>query len=269
MLKNTKVALIFISVGMLMLFGCNIWSFTSPRAQISCDRTVFSFSGMTLNPSLDFTGDEEDLAISSTIEFYVVSDASGNIIDILPVLEFLGEDFFDSVETIVTESLSLEDAVANLSAFYSGYGDTHVFEYYEPVGKQDLTFSVVSIPLYSLVEIGDEGETLDELLAIPGARIIYQSTQACGGVITINAGMIQISTSQAQPVYEDAGGGLVRVEGQELWLPHDFDGNGFDTYLVQSTQEVDGRTWVEISLADKYPNVWVPLDMVTISALEE
>lgn len=51
--------------------------------------------------------------------------------------------------------------------------------------------------------------------------------------------------------------------GQELWLPHDYDMNGFDTYVVTETMTVDGRIWVGMWLGTQSYG-WVPLDMVTI-----
>ena len=58
-------------------------------------------------------------------------------------------------------------------------------------------------------------------------------------------GMISMSVGQTQPVYESAGGGVVRdAAGNELLLPQDYDGNGFDTHLVMSTVEVDGKVIV-------------------------
>lgn len=86
----------------------------------------------------------------------------------------------------------------------------------------------------------------------------------------VNNGMIQINATQAQPVYESAGGGVVRIGVDELWLPNDADGNGYDTYLIQDTEVIDGRTWVAITLGTEsaYGNVWVPLDQVTLLRID-
>ncbi len=78
-------------------------------------------------------------------------------------------------------------------------------------------------------------------------------------------GMISISTAQAQPVYESAGGNVVRDSGgNELWLPQDYDGSGADTHLVMSSSDIDGRTWYEIWIGDQSNLVWVPADKVTV-----
>ncbi len=74
---------------------------------------------------------------------------------------------------------------------------------------------------------------------------------------------IKIDQTQAQPAYESADGGVARLDdGTEIWLPHDYDGNFFDTYDVYGTQTIDGRVWVEIFLGSE-TLVWVPLDKVT------
>ncbi len=78
-------------------------------------------------------------------------------------------------------------------------------------------------------------------------------------------GMISISTSQAQPVYESAGGDVVRDgSGNELRLPQDYDGNGFDTHLVMSSTEIDGQLWYEIWIGGQGTTVWLPADNVTV-----
>ncbi len=78
-------------------------------------------------------------------------------------------------------------------------------------------------------------------------------------------GMIMISVAQAQPVYDSAAGNIVRdAGGHELWLPQDFDGNGFDTHLVISTKEINGQTWYQIWIGDGANLVWVPADNVTV-----
>lgn len=77
-----------------------------------------------------------------------------------------------------------------------------------------------------------------------------------------NVGTVLIRTTNPQPVYEAPGGGLVRVGVDELWLPNDADGSGYDTYTVTSIEQLDnGEVWVEIFLGSaKF--VWVPLDNV-------
>ncbi len=74
---------------------------------------------------------------------------------------------------------------------------------------------------------------------------------------------IKIDHYQAQPAYESPDGGVARTgDGTEIWLPHDWDGNFFDTYDVYATQTVDDRVWVQIFLGSE-TMVWVPLDQVT------
>lgn len=76
---------------------------------------------------------------------------------------------------------------------------------------------------------------------------------------------IAISAAQAQPVYESAGGNVVRdTNGQEIWLPQDFDGNGFDTHLVMSSIDLDGQVWYEIFIGDGLATVWIPADNVSV-----
>ncbi len=92
----------------------------------------------------------------------------------------------------------------------------------------------------------------------------------CGGPVAGNSGdfpnigMVKISVEQAQPAYDSAGGSIIRHNGgHELWLPHDYDGNGFDTYVVTETMMVDGRLWVGMWLGSQTYG-WVPLDLVTV-----
>lgn len=74
---------------------------------------------------------------------------------------------------------------------------------------------------------------------------------------------IMITTSQAQPVYMDPAGQVVRINGgHELWLPHDYDNNGFDTYIVTDVVILEDDVWLSIFLGSEN-FVWVPLSKVT------
>ena len=76
-------------------------------------------------------------------------------------------------------------------------------------------------------------------------------------------GLVQINTTQAQPVYESAGGGVIRnTDGSELWLPNDADHNGFDTYIVTEVVEIDGAYWIGLFLGNEQWG-YVPLAGVT------
>lgn len=82
------------------------------------------------------------------------------------------------------------------------------------------------------------------------------------GIFVPNLGEVLISTSDPTPVYESAGGGLVRVGVNELWLPQDNDGNGFDTYVVTDIQVVGDEVWAALFIgSDTW--VWVPFAAVT------
>ena len=88
-----------------------------------------------------------------------------------------------------------------------------------------------------------------------------------GGTIAVNnIALVSINTTQVQMVYQEAGGDPIRNDlGGEVFLPHDADGNGYDTYVVDSTQTLDGRVWLAIWLGSNNLG-WVPLDGVTVIA---
>ncbi len=73
-----------------------------------------------------------------------------------------------------------------------------------------------------------------------------------------------------QPAYASPGGDTARDNaGNDIVVPADADGNGFDTYVVTGVKVVDGRTWVSIFLGSGNWG-WVPLDRVTpITVLPE
>jgi hypothetical protein len=86
-------------------------------------------------------------------------------------------------------------------------------------------------------------------------------------------GLIQISTNQAQPTYFSSQGYIARYSnGNEIWLPHDYDGNGYDTYVVTGCEVgVNDDVFVEIFLgSSEYTFVNVTggpgVDIVTIFA---
>jgi hypothetical protein len=81
-----------------------------------------------------------------------------------------------------------------------------------------------------------------------------------------NHGLIRIDTTQGQPTYGSPSEGVARdLDGREIWLPQDYDGNGFDTYVVTDIRTYNGQTW--FGLWQGTMNwLWVPynLDMMSI-----
>lgn len=79
----------------------------------------------------------------------------------------------------------------------------------------------------------------------------------------VNRGEVMIRAIEPIPVHMDAMGQVVRdANAQEVWLPHDFDGNGYDTYVVADVvrTETDG-IWLGLFIgANKWG--WVRLDDV-------
>ncbi len=119
-------------------------------------------------------------------------------------------------------------------------------------------FNPITFRFYS-----EAGNGLSEVLA-------YEQSGACPGLPTAapalmvpNEGTILIGWSQMQHAYVAPGGDVARDSaGNEISLPADDDGNGFDTYTVTGVKVVDGRTWVSIFLGSGNWG-WVPLDSVT------
>ena len=73
-----------------------------------------------------------------------------------------------------------------------------------------------------------------------------------------NKGEVMITSENSQFGYGAPGGEPARnPDGSGLWLPHDYDGNGFDTYTVTGSTEVDGETWLSIFIGND-TWVWVP-----------
>jgi hypothetical protein len=78
-----------------------------------------------------------------------------------------------------------------------------------------------------------------------------------------HVGMVMITTSQAQPVYQSPAGQVIRDgAANEIWLPNDANNDGFDTYVVTGVRSVDGEIWLSIYLGSQIWG-WVPLDAVT------
>ena len=111
-------------------------------------------------------------------------------------------------------------------------------------------------------------------LGFPGMHIIMVVTgdDNVGGVappVTVlnvpNKGEIMITAANGQPAYDSPAGSVIRHNGgAELWLPQDYDGNGFDTYVITETVVVDGRTWYGIFLGNE-TWAYVPADTVTVT----
>ena len=77
-------------------------------------------------------------------------------------------------------------------------------------------------------------------------------------------GLVQIGEHQYQPAYGFAGSTDIArgLDGVDIYLPADFDGNGFDTYVVTSIQLVGDEYWLGLFLGG-CDYGFVPLSGVT------
>ncbi len=74
-----------------------------------------------------------------------------------------------------------------------------------------------------------------------------------------NLSEVMVSNTQTQPVYMSPDGQVIRnPDGSLLQIPQDFDGNGYDTYLVTDTAIIDDETWLAIFIGSRRW-VWIPL----------
>ena len=81
-----------------------------------------------------------------------------------------------------------------------------------------------------------------------------------------NYGLIMIENWQAQNVYQSPSHGIIRnADTTEMILPHDWDGNGFDTYVVTDIRTYGDETWLGIWLGNNNYG-WVVYDptMMTV-----
>lgn len=79
-----------------------------------------------------------------------------------------------------------------------------------------------------------------------------------------NNGMLLITVAQSQPIYDSAGGSMIRLpSGEALLLPHDYDGNGFDTHIITAKASVAGQIWYGIFIGNDVW-VWLPNTNVTV-----
>ena len=74
-----------------------------------------------------------------------------------------------------------------------------------------------------------------------------------------NLGTIEITADAPQVVYTIPGGEVVQVNGTDLVLPEDADGNGIDTYTITGITTFEGQTWYSIFLGSAF-FVWLPAE---------
>lgn len=81
-----------------------------------------------------------------------------------------------------------------------------------------------------------------------------------------NHGLIMIETWQAQPTFQSPHEGVIRMRnGNEMWFPHDADGNGYDTYVVTDIYTYNGDIWLALWMGSNR-RAWVMYDtsMMTV-----
>lgn len=102
-----------------------------------------------------------------------------------------------------------------------------------------------------MISSGFELAAIDNLSTIDAA-----TTPPPGGSTTSvepplyvpNLGLVRIDVKNTQPVFQSPGGPPILRGSSLLLLPHDFDGNGFDTYTVTKIVQFNGENWVGIFL---------------------
>ena len=148
---------------------------------------------------------------------------------------------FDPSDPLTNYVLSVEDNYDDTDA----YPLTAGVEYY-----------FVITPHSCLVDIG----TWEFVLGGPGVLIVPGSDAP--GVSVPNFGEVMITSEIAQFGYGAPAGEPARnPDGSGVWLPHDWDGNGFDTYVVTGSTDVDGEIWLSIFIGNEQW-VWVPQSTV-------
>jgi subtilisin-like proprotein convertase family protein len=99
---------------------------------------------------------------------------------------------------------------------------------------------------------------------VPAPTTTVPTSTPAPGLNVPNLGTVMIYRSQAQPAYQSPRGGVIRdAAGNELWLPHDSNFDGFDTYIVTNLRRVNDEVWVGLFLGSGSWG-WVPLDGVTL-----
>lgn len=87
-------------------------------------------------------------------------------------------------------------------------------------------------------------------------------------------GRVRINAYQPTPAYMSPAGQVIRhPDTSELILPHDADGNSFDTYIVTDIDVVPGEEsdsiWLALYIGADRSTVWVPYEAVTpLTALD-
>lgn len=119
-----------------------------------------------------------------------------------------------------------------------------------PYGDGLVYYSTIPLPFF-LAGFGDE-LFRNTLLNIYAPNITYGAIVGNFGPTSVvlraqNNGEVTVYASAPVMVYEQPGGNPVRVSsGSELFLPHDADGSGFDTHLLNKAYTYDGELWLQI-----------------------
>ena len=159
-------------------------------------------------------------------------------------------------------------------------------DYFEVSVDKDNLFSVVGTALSSGPQsTGYVQVTIDVSAYADGGLhyIIFHGASGNGNVTNINLDDISLTYSPAAPLYVphitdiliysweqvvaygSPGGEPARLSnGAVIVLPQDYDGNGFDTYVVTDSTVIDGETWVSIFLGNE-SFAWVQLSQVHLA----
>ncbi len=205
----------------------------------------------SVNFTYELTGVIDDTGGNLDLVYEIYRDGDGDLIDIDPA----------SAPVTATET-------------EIGSGDSNY-----PIDASPVTMYIYDTPSGSPFGTDTTQENVDWIVTngtlLATSSYDVRNIPSCAGVPYFGSlgtsqqmpqiGLISIGVGQIQPVYESAGGSVVRdANNNELKLPQDYDGNGFDTYLVMSSTEIDGRLWYQIFIGNGASLVWVPADKVTV-----
>ncbi len=133
-----------------------------------------------------------------------------------------------------------------------GFPD-HCVAFSYPYGSGVVYYS--SIPLAFYLEGSGTNPPRDNFTTVYAPNVIAGAINGSfgGGSSVVgpagppNNGEVTISTSRPVIAYETPGGNPVRpTGGSELFLPQDWDGNGFDTHLLNRAYTFNGELWLQI-----------------------
>lgn len=196
-------------------------------------------------------------AVNGTWSLYVMDDCGGDTGSIAGGWTLNITDNFVSTALSATASCNGDNLAVTISTGDGPFNITGTGTGLPQSGVAIGTTSLTGPGSWTGVTVTETTGDLESVVL--GAYTCPTTVIVIAGIPVPHLGVVMIDSGHAQAAFQEPGGDAI----SGVVLPADFDGNGFDTYVVADIVYLGGEYWLGLFLGSANWG-YVPLDNVTV-----